>query len=135
MKILGTDHIGIAVKNINQSMDFYKRGLGLELGGIEEIPDRNLRVGFINVGTTKIELIESTSGDSAIAKYIAKKDEGIHHICLLVDDIKAVLAKMKAEGFKLIDNEPREGAEGSMVAFVHPKAANGVLIELKQLFK
>ena len=132
MKIIGTDHIGIAVKNINQSMDFYRRGLGLDLGGIEDIPDRNLRVGFINVGSAKIELIESTSDDSAIAKYIAGKGEGIHHICLLVDDIKAALAKLKAEDFKLIDNEPRGGAEGSMVAFVHPKAANGVLIELKQ---
>jgi len=135
MKILGTDHIGIAVKSITQSIEFYRRGLGLELGGIEEVPDRHLKVGFIDTGNTRLELIESTSEESAIAKYIAKKGEGIHHICLLVDDIKAVLDRLKAEGFKLIDDEPRSGAEGTKVAFVHPKAANGVLIELKQLFK
>ena len=135
MKILSIDHIGIAVKNINQSLDFYKRGLGLELDGIEEIPDRNLRVGFINIGSTKIELIESTSDDSTIAKYIAKKGEGIHHICLLVDNLTEALKHFKSEGFELIDNQPRVGAEGSKIAFIHPKAAGGVLIELKQLFK
>lgn len=135
MKILSIDHIGIAVKNINQALDFYRRGLGLELGGIEEIPERNLKAGFINVGATKIELLESTSDDSAIAKYIAKKGEGIHHICLLVDDIAEALEHFKAEGFELIDSQPRGGAEGSKVAFIHPKAAGGALIELKQLFK
>ncbi len=135
MKIIGVDHIGIAVKNINRAMDFYRRGLGLDLGGIEDIPDRNLKVGFINIGSTKIELIESTSDDSAIAKYIAKKGEGIHHICLLVDDIAEALTHFKSEGFELIDSHPRGGAEGSKVAFVHPKAAGGVLIELKQIFK
>ena len=135
MKILGIDHIGIAVKNINQSMDFYRRGLGLELGGIEEIPDRDLKAGFIDVGATKIELIESTSDNSAIGKYIAKKGEGIHHICLLVDNIAKALEHFKSEGFELIDSQPRGGAEGSKIAFIHPKAAGGVLIELKQLFK
>ena len=135
MKILGTDHIGIAVKSIDQSIEFYRQGLGLELGGIEEIPDRHLRVGFINTGNTRLEFIESTSEESAIAKYIAKKGEGIHHICLRVDDIEAALARLKAEGFKLIDSEPQSGAEGTKVAFVHPKATNGVLIELNQTSK
>ncbi|MCP4581808.1 MAG: methylmalonyl-CoA epimerase [candidate division Zixibacteria bacterium] len=135
MKVLGTDHIGIAVKDIDTSMEFYRRALGLELGGIEDIPDQNLKVGFIDTGSAKIELVESTSEESAIAKYIAKKGEGIHHICLLVDNISDALSRCKSEGFKLIDNEPRDGAEGSKIAFVHPKAAGGVLIELKQLSK
>ena len=133
MHITGVDHIGIAVKSISQAIDFYHRALNLNLSGTEDIPERGLKVGFIETGDARIELIESASDDSAIAKYIAAKGEGIHHICLKVDDIDAALAQCKQEGFKLIDETPKSGAEGSKVAFVHPKSAGGVLIELKQL--
>ncbi|MCD6163272.1 MAG: methylmalonyl-CoA epimerase [candidate division Zixibacteria bacterium] len=133
MKVLNIDHIGIAVKQISDSMEFYSSALGLKLGGTEEVPERHLKVGFIEIGSTRIELIESTSDESAIAKYIEKKGGGLHHICLSVDNIVEALTHMKNKGFKLIDNEPKDGAEGSKVAFVHPKSAGGVLIELKEL--
>ena len=132
MKVKGIDHIGIAVKKIDQAMDFYRKGLHLELGGREDIPERHLKVGFVETGNTRLELIESTSDESAIAKYIAKKGEGIHHICLVVDNIDEALDQMKEEGFALIDNEPKPGAQGSRIAFVHPKSSGGVLIELKE---
>lgn len=135
MKVLGIDHIGIAVNSIEKAMGFYRQALNLELGKIEEIPERHLIVGFVETGDTRIELIESTSDNSAIAKYIAKKGVGIHHICLAVDNIHEALAQMKKEGYALIDNEPRTGAEGSKVAFVHPQSAYGVLIELKEYAK
>lgn len=132
MKVLGVDHIGIAVKKIEDSMKFYEEGLDLKLAGIEQIPERHLKVGFIETGDARIELIESTSDESAIAGFIAGRGEGIHHICLKVDDIEAALEQMKRKGYKLIDEVPKAGAEGSRVAFIHPKSAGGVLIELKQ---
>jgi methylmalonyl-CoA/ethylmalonyl-CoA epimerase len=138
MKILGIDHIGIAVNNIDKVMGFYNRALGLELSGIEEITDGHLKVGFIDVGDrsasdmTKIELIEPTSSESVVAKFIAKNGEGIHHVCFEVDDIEVALSHLSKEGFELIDNKPRRGAAGSKIAFVHPKSTGGVLIELKE---
>ena len=119
-------------------MGFYSRALGLELSSIEEITDGHLKVGFINVcdqsplEMTKIELIEPTSSESVVAKFIAKNGEGIHHICFLVDDINGALEHLSKEGFELVDNEPRRGAAGAEIAFVHPKSTGGVLIELKE---
>jgi methylmalonyl-CoA/ethylmalonyl-CoA epimerase len=133
MRIISIDHIGIAVNSIPESMDFYGRGLNLKLGGTEAIPDRHLKIGFIDVGNTRVELIESTSNDSAIAKYVQKHGGGIHHICLRVANLDEALAHMKKEGFELIDEKPKPGAEGSRVAFVHPKAGHGVMIELKEI--
>jgi methylmalonyl-CoA/ethylmalonyl-CoA epimerase len=133
MKILGVDHIGIAVNNISEAKAFYEKGLGLSLDGTEDIPDRDLRIGFINAGDTKIELIESTSNRSAIAKFLASRGQGIHHICLKVDNIQQAIDQLIKEGYELIDDFPRTGAAGSKVAFLHPRAAGGVLIELKQL--
>jgi len=135
MKISGMDHIGIAVSSINKAMDFYNQALGLELSGIENITDRDLKVGFINTDNIKIELIEPISEDSTIAKYIAKKGEGIHHICFKVENIIESLAKLKSGGFELIDKAPKDGAEGSKIAFIHPRSAGGVLIELKEVTK
>ena len=133
MKISGMDHIGIAVRSINKAMNFYNQALGLELSAIENITDRNMKIGFINAGDIKIELIEPTSNDSTIAKYIAKKGEGIHHICFKVENITESLAKLKSGGFELIDKAPKDGAEGSKIAFIHPRSAGGVLIELKEV--
>ena len=135
MKISGMDHIGIAVSSINKAMDFYNQALGLELSGIENITDRDLKVGFINTDNIKIELIEPISEDSTIAKYIAKKGEGIHHICFKVENITKSLAKLKSGGFELIDKAPKDGAKGSKIAFMHPRSAGGVLIELKEVSK
>jgi methylmalonyl-CoA/ethylmalonyl-CoA epimerase len=132
MKILGVDHIGIAVKNLELAFAAYEKGFGLKLGGVELIPDRKLKIGFIDMGNTHVELIESTSPDTPIAKFIEKNGEGIHHYCLRVDNIEEALAHFKNIGYELIDKEPRVGAAGTKIAFIHPRSFGGVLIELKQ---
>jgi len=133
MQILGIDHIGIAVNSIADAVDFYQRALGLKLDRTEAIPERHIRIGFIDTGSTQLELIEPTSNESVIAKFIASRGEGIHHFCLRVDDLAGALAVLKDQGYELIDPEPRQGAAGSRIAFVHPRAAGGVLIELKEV--
>jgi LAO/AO transport system kinase len=126
------DHVGIAVQDVDKSLAFFRDALGLEVEVPEEVSSQRVRAHFIPVGESSIELLEATAGDSAIAKYVEKRGPGIHHITLRVDDIRAVLAQLKARGVRLVDQEPRPGAEGSLVAFIHPSAAHGVLVELKQ---
>jgi len=126
------DHIGIAVQDVQKALAFYRDGLGLEVEAPEEVPSEHVRARMIPVGGPALELLEATSSDSAIATYLAKRGPGIHHITLRVDDIRAALAQLKARGVRLVHDEPRPGAGGSLVAFVHPAAAHGVLLELKQ---
>jgi LAO/AO transport system kinase len=126
------DHVGIAVQDIDKALAFFRDALGLEVEVPEEVASQRVRARFIPVGESSIELLEATASDSAIAKYVEKRGPGIHHITLRVDDIRAMLAQLKARGVRLVDEEPRSGAEGSLVAFVHPSAAHGVLVELKQ---
>lgn len=126
------DHIGIAVSDLSAALAFYRDALGLEVETPEEVPSQRVRAHFIPVGEAAIELLEATAPDSPIAKYVEKRGPGLHHITLRVDDIRAALAALKARGARLIDEEPRPGAHGSLVAFVHPAAAHGVLVELKQ---
>jgi LAO/AO transport system kinase len=126
------DHVGIAVQNIDKALAFYRDALGLEVEAPEDVATQRVRAHFIPVGESSIELLEATASDSAIAKYIDKRGPGIHHITLRVDDIRAVLEQLKARGVRLVDEEPRPGAEASLVAFIHPSAAHGVLVELKQ---
>ncbi|HEV8344974.1 MAG TPA: methylmalonyl-CoA epimerase [Vicinamibacterales bacterium] len=136
------DHIGIAVKDLQSALAFYRDALGLEIEAPEEVPSQHVRAHFIPVGDAKdrgagapgvkLELLEATSGESPIARYIDTRGPGLHHITLRVDDIRAALAQLKAHGARLIDDEPRPGAAGSLIAFVHPSATGGVLIELKQ---
>ncbi|HDS16491.1 MAG TPA: methylmalonyl-CoA epimerase [Proteobacteria bacterium] len=126
------DHIGIAVKDLEETAKFYRDMLGLEFHGIEEVPEQKVRVAFFAIGETHIELVCPTSADSAVAKHLEKKGEGIHHICYATDDIVAELKGLKEKGAKLVDEEPRCGAHGAKIAFVHPKTSNGVLTELSQ---
>ena len=126
------DHIGIAVKDLSAALAFYRDALGLDIEAPEEVASQRVRAHFVPVGGAKLELLEATSADSPIAKYVDKRGPGLHHITLRVDDIEAALAQLKAHGAKLIDQKPRPGAEGSLVAFVHPASAHGVLVELKQ---
>ena len=126
------DHIGIAVKDLQAALAFYRDALGLEIEAPEEVPSQHVRAHFIPVGEPRLELLEATSAESPIAKYIDKRGPGLHHITLRVPDLRAALAALKARGARLIDEEPRPGAEGSLIAFVHPSATGGVLIELKQ---
>ena len=126
------DHIGIAVKDLSAALAFYRDALGLDIEAPEEVASQRVRAHFVPVGEAKLELLEATAADSPIAKYVDKRGPGLHHITLRVDDIEAALAQLKAHGAKLIDQKPRPGAEGSLVAFVHPASAHGVLVELKQ---
>jgi methylmalonyl-CoA epimerase len=126
------DHIGIAVQDLEKALAFYRDALGLDIEAPEEVASQRVRAHFVPVGESNLELLEATAPDSAIAKYVDKRGPGIHHITLRVDDIRAALARLKARGVRLVDEEPRPGAEGALVAFVHPSAAHGVLVELKQ---
>ncbi len=124
------EHIGIAVRDLNQAIKFYEEFLGSKCYSIEEVIDQKVKTAFFKVGSTKIELLEGTSPESPIAKFIEKRGEGIHHIAFAVDDVKAKLDELKEKNVQLIDQEPRTGAEGLQIAFIHPKAANGVLTEI-----
>ena len=126
------DHIGIAVQDIEAALAFYRDSLGLEVEAPEDVLTQRVRARHIPVGGPKLELLEATAPDSAIAKYIEKRGPGLHHITLRVEDIRAALAHLKARGVRLVDGEPRPGAEDALVAFIHPSSAHGVLIELKQ---
>ncbi len=124
------DHIGIAVSNLEDSIKFYEEILGLKLHGTEVVEEQKVKVAFLPIGDTEVELLEATSPDSAIAKFIEAKGQGVQHIAYRVDDIEAALEEMKAKGIRLIDEKPRYGAGGARIAFLHPKSTNGVLIEL-----
>ena len=126
------DHIGIAVGDLSQALAFYRDALGLEVEPPEEVPSQRVRAHFVPVGEATIELLEPTSADSPIAKFIEKRGPGVHHVTLRVDDIRDTLGRLKARGVRLIDEAPREGAEGALIAFVHPASTHGVLVELTQ---
>jgi methylmalonyl-CoA epimerase len=127
------DHVGIAVRDVEAALAFYRDALGLEVAGIEDVGTQHVRAHFLPVGDASLELLEGTAADSAIARYVEKRGPGLHHITLRVDDISAALAQLTARGVRLIDEQSRPGAEGALVAFVHPSAAHGVLVELKQV--
>jgi methylmalonyl-CoA/ethylmalonyl-CoA epimerase len=129
MKPSHIEHIGIAVSNLENAIDFYERVLGLKCYKIEEIPDQKVRTAFLMVGVTKIELLQSTDPEGPIGKFIEKRGEGIHHIAFAVEEIGDHLAHAESLGVKLIDTTPRKGAEGLDIAFLHPKSSSGVLIE------
>jgi methylmalonyl-CoA epimerase len=126
------DHIGIAVRDLDKALEFYRDALGLEIGEAEDVPSQQVRARFVPVGDASLELLEATGEQSAIARSIERRGPGLHHVTLRVDDIVAALAQLKTRGVRLVDEVPREGAGGSLVAFIHPSAAQGVLVELKQ---
>jgi methylmalonyl-CoA/ethylmalonyl-CoA epimerase len=124
------NHIGIAVRSLDDSLPFYRDNLGMTFAGIEEVAEQKVRVAMLKVGESKIELLEPTSDDSPVAKFIEKSGPGIHHLAYEVEDIEAAIARLMAEGARMIDEKPRNGAHGTRIAFVHPKSSNGVLTEL-----
>ncbi len=124
------DHLGIAAKSIEEALKFWADGLGLENVHTEVVEDQKVRVAMLPLGESRIELLEPTSDDSPISKFLEKRGGGIHHIAIEVEDINAALARLKAQGVRLIDESPKVGAEGCLVAFVHPASTNGVLLEL-----
>jgi methylmalonyl-CoA/ethylmalonyl-CoA epimerase len=126
------DHIGIATHQLHEGLAVWRDALGLHLDSTEEIAEQGVRVAMLAVGDTHVELLEPLSSESAVGKFLAKRGPGIHHIAIRVEDIRASLADLKSKGVRLIDETPRVGAGGCLVAFIHPSAANGVLLELVQ---
>jgi methylmalonyl-CoA/ethylmalonyl-CoA epimerase len=126
------DHIGIATRGVEEALAFYRDALGLEVSETEEVAEQMVRVAMLPIGETRIELLEATSADSPISRFLEKRGPGIHHIAVRVDDIRVALAGLKDKGARLIDEEPRHGAGGCLVAFVHPSSTGGVLLELVQ---
>jgi methylmalonyl-CoA/ethylmalonyl-CoA epimerase len=124
------EHIAIAVKNLEKSIKHYEDNFGLKCYKVEEVKDQKVRTAFFKLWETKIELLEPTDSNGPVAKFIEKKGEGIHHIAFAVDNIKSTLKKMESGGIKLVDDKPRRGAEDLLIAFLHPKSNNGVLVEL-----
>lgn len=129
------DHVAIAVHNVEEAARFYQDMLGLSLTGVEEVKEQRTRVGFLSIGETNLELVEPTTDDSPLVKFLETKGPGIHHLCFEVEDIDAEIRKLVQRGTRLIDEVPRPGAHEARVAFLHPKAAGGVLIELSQKSK
>lgn len=130
MKVIKIDHIGIAVKDLDAAMHFYKEILGMEVSEIEEVKEQKVRVAFLPTGDSEIELLESTEADGPIAKFIESRGEGLQHIALRVENVEAALNELKEKGIRLIDETPRYGAGGAKIAFIHPKAPFGTLIEI-----
>ncbi len=126
------DHIGIAIADLDAALKFYRDALGLDVRAPEDVPSQHVRVHFAPVGPASLELLEATSPQSPIARFIDRRGPGIHHLTLRVDDIRAVLARLRERGVRLVDDEPRAGAEGALVAFIHPASTGGVLVELVQ---
>lgn len=125
-------HIAIAVKDIEKARALFSMISGTPASEAQEVPDQRVKVSFIDTGETKIELIQPTAGNVGVAKFLEKRGEGLHHICLEVDDIEATLTEYKRQGIRLIDEQPRVGAEGHRVAFVHPQSTGGVLVEVEE---
>ncbi|MFN0060966.1 MAG: methylmalonyl-CoA epimerase [Myxococcaceae bacterium] len=132
MKAKGLDHIAIAVNDLEGAIAHYRDVLGLQLEHVEEVPDQEVRVAIFGKGMGRIELICPTRKDSGVGKFLQKRGEGLHHICVEVEDLTAALAELRRRGAPLIDGTPRMGAGGAQIAFVHPKGARGVLTELRQ---
>ena len=130
MKILKIDHLGVAIGSIEDGKDFWTDALGLSCEGTETVAAQKVTTAFFPVGESEVELLEPVSDDSLVAKFIAKKGEGIHHIALRVENIEAALAELKEKGIRLIDETPRPGAGGARIAFIHPAATRGILVEL-----
>lgn len=132
MKPTIVDHIGIAVKSIDEALNFWEGTLGIECHGVEEVADQKVKTAFLPLRDTEVELLEGTSPESPVSKFIEAKGEGIHHLAIRVENLEVALAELKAQGVRLIDEKPRLGAGGAKIAFLHPKATGGILLELSE---
>ncbi len=132
MKIYKISHIGVAVENLAGALEFWEKALGLKVEGTEAVPGMGLNVAKLRLGESDVELLESTDPAGPVGKFIAARGPGIHHLCVEVEDLAGALAELKAAGYRLLDEEPRTGAGGAKIAFVHPKSCGGVLLELTE---
>jgi methylmalonyl-CoA/ethylmalonyl-CoA epimerase len=132
-KINSINHVAIVVDDMEKSLTFWRDALGIELHELRDVPAEKSQVAFLPVAGAEIELVKPTSDDSGLAKYLAKRGPGMHHVCLEIDDIQAMMAQLKAKGIRLINEEPRTAADGKRYAFIHPESTSGVLVELYQI--
>lgn len=132
-KIIRIDHIAVLVEEIDETLAFWRDGLGLELKGLEDVPGENSRVAFLPAGDSEIELVQPTSAEGGLRRFLEKRGPGMHHLCLQVDDIEGMLSRLKEHGVQLINETPQAGLAGRRYAFIHPKSANGVMVELYEL--
>jgi len=132
-KAIKIDHIAVLVDDMQSSLSFWQDALGIDLAGLSEVPTEQARVAFLPTGGSEVELVQPTTADSGLARYLEKRGPGMHHICLQVDDITGMLAQLKEHGIQLINEIPRLGTGGKQYAFIHPKSAGGVMVELYQL--
>ena len=134
-KVLRIDHIAVLVDDMDKTLSFWREALGMELSHVEEVPAEKSRVAFLPLGNSEVELVQPTTDDSGLRRYLEKRGPGMHHLCLEVDDLQGMLARLKEAGVQLINETPLAGSGGKQYAFVHPKSANGVMVELYQLPK
>jgi methylmalonyl-CoA/ethylmalonyl-CoA epimerase len=132
-KVKRIDHIAVVIDDLQGTLEFWRDALGMEVTHIQDIPAEMAQIAFLPAGGSEIELVKPTTSDSGLAKYLEKRGPGMHHVCLEVDDIAGMLRRLKDKGIQLINEEPRVSADGKQYAFIHPKSANGVLVELYQL--
>jgi methylmalonyl-CoA/ethylmalonyl-CoA epimerase len=134
-KVKRIDHIAVVIGNIEEALSFWRDGLGIEMSHLEDVPAEKAQVAFLPIGGTEIELVRPTTNDSGLGRYLEKRGAGMHHICLEVDDISGMLERLKARGVQLINEIPEMGSGGKKYAFIHPKSAFGVMVELYELPK
>jgi methylmalonyl-CoA/ethylmalonyl-CoA epimerase len=134
-KVTRINHIALLVDDLDETIKFWRDALGLELTGVEDNPAELARIAFLPSGDSEIELVQPTTADSGLARYLEKRGPGMHHICLEVDDLPGMLARLKAQGVQLINEEPRLGRDGRLYAFIHPRSAHGVMVELYQMIQ
>ncbi len=134
-KITRIDHIAVLVDDLDQTLTFWRDALGMDLTHLQDVPAEMAKIAFLPTGGSEIELVQPTTSNSGLAKFLEKRGPGMHHICLEVDDIDGMLAQLKEKGVQLINETPRQGLEGRRYAFIHPKSAHGVMIELYELSK
>lgn len=134
-KVKRIDHIAILVDNLDGTLDFWRDALGMNLEGVQDVPAEAAQIAFLPAGGSEVELVKPTTDDSGLARYLEKHGPGLHHLCLEVDDIEGMLAQLKEKGVRLINEEPRTNPQGRKYAFIHPKSANGVMVELYELPK
>jgi methylmalonyl-CoA/ethylmalonyl-CoA epimerase len=132
-KVIQINHVAVVVDDMEKALSFWRDALGLELHGLRDVPAEKSQVAFLPLPGSEVELVQPTTDDSGIAKYLAKRGAGMHHLCLEVDDIEQMMVQLKAKGVRLINEEPRTAADGKKYAFIHPESTSGVLVELYQI--
>jgi len=135
MRVQGIDHIGVAVRSVDNALELYSRVMGLKVKKVEILEDRRLKVAFLEIGEISFELLEPLEGEKVVSKFLEKRGEGVHHVALLVDNLEECVKYLRAKGLRMLGTQPQKGAEGKRIIFLHPKDTHGVLLELVERMK